>query len=175
MMGSVMGAVKVSSKRTKEFSVKWWFWILFTGIMLACCISVKFVGLFVVLLVGFMTVADLWNILGDVSRPVTDTLKHLMARGLCLIVLPTLLYVVFFYIHLRTLNKSGNGDGFYSSAFQSQLIGNSLHNASMPHQVAYGAIITLKNHRTGGGYLHSHFHLYPEGIGARQQQITTYS
>lgn len=73
------------------------------------------------------------------------------------------------------LNRSGNGDGFYSSAFQSQLIGNSLHNASMPRQVAYGAIVTLKNHRTGGGYLHSHYHLYPEGVGARQQQITTYT
>lgn len=69
------------------------------------------------------------------------------------------------------LNRSGNGDGFYSSAFQSQLIGNSLHNASMPRQVAYGAIVTLKNHRTGGGYLHSHYHLYPEGVGARQQQV----
>ncbi|RZF46220.1 hypothetical protein LSTR_LSTR017598, partial [Laodelphax striatellus] len=41
--------------------------------------------------------------------------------------------------------------------------------------VAYGAIVTLKNHRTGGGYLHSHWHLYPEGVGARQQQITTYT
>uniref|UniRef100_A0A1Y1KV29 Protein O-mannosyl-transferase 2 n=1 Tax=Photinus pyralis TaxID=7054 RepID=A0A1Y1KV29_PHOPY len=69
----------------------------------------------------------------------------------------------------------GNGDGFYSSAFQSQLIGNSLHNASMPHLVAYGAVVTLKNHRTGGGYLHSHYHLYPDGIGAKQQQITTYT
>lgn len=38
-------------------------------------------------------------------------------------------------------------------------------------EVAYGAVISLKNHRTGGGYLHSHFHLYPEGIGARQQQV----
>ncbi|EZA46543.1 Protein O-mannosyl-transferase, partial [Ooceraea biroi] len=45
----------------------------------------------------------------------------------------------------------------------------------MPRQLAYGATITLKNHRTGGGYLHSHWHLYPEGVGARQQQITTYS
>lgn len=41
----------------------------------------------------------------------------------------------------------------------------------MPRQLAYGATITLKNHRTGGGYLHSHWHLYPEGIGARQQQV----
>ncbi|XP_057652343.1 protein O-mannosyl-transferase 2 [Diorhabda carinulata] len=175
MMGSFMGAVKVSSSKTKEFSLKWWFWLIFTGTMLACCISVKFVGLFVVLLVGLMTVSDLWNILGDLSKSVSHTLKNLLARALCLIVLPVLLYITFFYIHLRVLNRSGNGDGFYSSAFQSQLIGNSLHNASMPHQVAYGAIITIKNHRTGGGYLHSHFHLYPEGIGARQQQITTYT
>ncbi|CAG9813205.1 unnamed protein product [Phaedon cochleariae] len=175
MIGSFMGAVKVSSKRIQEFSVQWWVWLTFTGTMLSCCISVKFVGLFVVLLVGLMTVADLWNILGDLSKPVTHTLKNILARGLCLIVLPMVLYIIFFYIHLRVLNRSGNGDGFYSSAFQSQLIGNSLHNASMPYQVAYGAVVTMKNHRTGGGYLHSHFHLYPEGVGARQQQITTYT
>uniref|UniRef100_A0A6P7H1P1 Protein O-mannosyl-transferase 2 n=1 Tax=Diabrotica virgifera virgifera TaxID=50390 RepID=A0A6P7H1P1_DIAVI len=175
MMGSFMGAVKVSSQKTEEFSPKWWFWLTFTGTMLACCISVKFVGLFVVLLVGLMTISDLWRILGDMGKPVSHTLKNLVARALCLILLPIILYITFFYIHLRVLNRSGNGDGFYSSAFQSQLIGNSLHNASMPHQVAYGAIITLKNHRTGGGYLHSHFHLYPEGVGARQQQITTYT
>ncbi|XP_973439.1 protein O-mannosyl-transferase 2 [Tribolium castaneum] len=175
IMGSVLGAVKVSSPRIKEFTATWWFWLVFTGTMLACCISVKFVGLFVVLLVGLMTIADLWSILGDMSRPVMDTVKHLVSRGICLIVWPILLYITFFYIHLSVLNRSGNGDGFYSSAFQSQLIGNSLHNASMPRQVAYGAIITLKNHRTGGGYLHSHYHLYPENVGARQQQITTYT
>lgn len=28
--------------------------------------------------------------------------------------------------------NSGPGDGFFSSAFQSRLIGNNLHNASMP-------------------------------------------
>jgi dolichyl-phosphate-mannose--protein O-mannosyl transferase len=39
-------------------------------------------------------------------------------------------------------------------------------------EVAYGAVITLKNHRTGGSYLHSHWHLYPEGMGARQQQVS---
>lgn len=82
----------------------------------------------------------------------------------------TIIFVIILYIDFF-LNFSGNGDGFYSSAFQSQLIGNSLHNASMPRLVAYGAIVTLKNHRTGGGYLHSHYHLYPEGVGARQQQV----
>ncbi|XP_046615622.1 protein O-mannosyl-transferase 2 isoform X9 [Neodiprion virginianus] len=110
-----------------------------------------------------------------IGMRVMNAVKHLLARTLCLIVLPVIVYVLFFYIHLVVLNKSGNGDGFYSSGFQSQLEGNSLHNATMPRHLAYGAIITLKNHRTGGGYLHSHWHLYPEGMGARQQQITTYS
>lgn len=45
----------------------------------------------------------------------------------------------------------------------------------MPQVVAYGAVISLKNVKTGGGYLHSHWHLYPEGVGARQQQVTGYS
>ncbi|XP_030754503.1 protein O-mannosyl-transferase 2 isoform X2 [Sitophilus oryzae] len=174
MMGAILGAVKVSYN-TEDFSVKWWTWLIFTGIMLACCMSVKFVGLFVVLLVGLVTIADLWNCLGDMTRPVADTIKHFFARAFSLIILPICLYTIFFYIHLKVLNRSGSGDGFYSSAFQSQLIGNSLYNASMPYQVAYGAVVTLKNHRTGGGYLHSHFHLYPEGMGARQQQITTYT
>ncbi|KAF7269385.1 hypothetical protein GWI33_017588 [Rhynchophorus ferrugineus] len=175
MVGSILGAIKVSYCSSKEFSRGWWAWLVFTGTMLACCISVKFVGLFVVILVGLITIADLWNCLGDLSRPVADTVRNFFARALCLIILPICLYTTFFYIHLKVLNRSGSGDGFYSSAFQSQLVGNSLYNASMPYQVAYGAIVTLKNHRTGGGYLHSHFHLYPEGIGARQQQITTYT
>ena len=38
-------------------------------------------------------------------------------------------------------------------------------------EVAYGSMVTLKNYRAGGAYLHSHWHLYPEGVGARQQQV----
>lgn len=102
-------------------------------------------------------------------------MKHFLARVLCLIILPIIVYVSFFWCHLTVLNRSGSGDGFYSSAFQSTLEGNSLYNASMPQYVAYGASLTIKNHRTGGAYLHSHWHLYPEGVGARQQQVTTYS
>merc|ERR1711884_266548 len=109
------------------------------------------------------------------SKDFFHFLKHFTARALCLIVVPILLYVGIFYIHLTVLSKSGTGDGFYSSLFQSSLEGNRLYNASMPREVAYGASVSLKNHRTGGAYLHSHFHLYPEGMGAKQQQVTTYA
>lgn len=38
--------------------------------------------------------------------------------------------------------------------------------------LAYGSVVTMKNLRMAGGYLHSHWHLYPEGVGARQQQVS---
>lgn len=174
-MSATWGMARVGSLKDQAFTKTWWGWLSFTGISLACTMGVKFVGLFVVLLVGLFTISELWRELGDLSQPVTNVGKHLLARILCLIILPIILYMVFFFIHLIVLNKSGSGDGFYSSEFQSLLQGNSLHNASMPRELSYGATITLKNHRTGGGYLHSHWHLYPEGVGARQQQITTYS
>lgn len=72
--GSVMGMVKVKGNRKKSFSLKWWLWLIFTGIMLAGAVSVKFVGLFVILLVGIFTVVELWEIFGDLSLPVVSCL-----------------------------------------------------------------------------------------------------
>ncbi|XP_063853817.1 protein O-mannosyl-transferase 2-like isoform X3 [Scylla paramamosain] len=175
IMGSVVGMVKFHAQRERAFSGSWWGWLAFTGFMLSGSVSTKFVGLFVVVFVGLHTIATLWDLYGDLRNPLSLVAKHFLSRALGLILLPIILYCAYFYIHLTILCKSGNGDGFYSSAFQSQLEGNSLYNASMPLELAYGAEITLKNARTGGGYLHSHIHLYPEGVGARQQQITTYS
>jgi len=159
----------------KPFTGRWWTWLVITGIALAGSISVKFVGLFVVLYVGLFTIGQLWQILGDKTAPLFYTVKHFAARAACLIALPIALYVAIFYVHLGVLSRTGNGDGFFSSLFQTTLEGNRLQNATVPAEVAYGAVITLKNHRTGGAYLHSHLHLYPEGIGSKQQQFTTYA
>ncbi|XP_032338328.1 protein O-mannosyl-transferase 2 isoform X2 [Camelus ferus] len=46
--------------------------------------------------------------------------------------------------------------------------------ALLTFDLAYGSVITVRNLRMAIGYLHSHRDLYPEGIGARQQQVTTY-
>lgn len=70
--GSAMGMVKIKNSRSESFSLKWWFWLVFTGTMLAGAISVKFVGLFVVFLVGLYTIVELWEILGDLSLPVVS-------------------------------------------------------------------------------------------------------
>ena len=170
-----MGSAKFNNCYKKAFTFKWWFWLGWTGVFLTCSISVKFVGIFVILLVGLRVVTELWQLLGDLANSIHLFLKHLFYRALGLIAFPILLYTFFFFIHLKVLSKTGSGDGFFSSAFQSQLEGNSLFNASMPKYIAFGSVITLKNNDIGGGYLHSHWHLYPEGVGARQQQVTAYT
>uniref|UniRef100_A0A8C9XHF3 Protein O-mannosyl-transferase 2 n=1 Tax=Sander lucioperca TaxID=283035 RepID=A0A8C9XHF3_SANLU len=174
LMFFIMAAVLSMVKFNHPFAASWWLWLVLTGANLAGALGVKFVGLFVILLVGLNTVWDLWRLLGDLSLSLVEIAKHFLARVVGLILLPLFLYVTIFAIHFVVLNKSGPGDGFFSSAFQSRLIGNNLHNASMPEYLAYGSTITVKNLRIAGGYLHSHWHLYPEGVGARQQQVTAY-
>uniref|UniRef100_A0A8C1P6J6 Protein O-mannosyl-transferase 2 n=1 Tax=Cyprinus carpio TaxID=7962 RepID=A0A8C1P6J6_CYPCA len=174
IMGSVLCMVRFNTQRLRPFSFSWWFWLLLTGVCLSGSLGVKFVGLFVILLVGINTAFDLWRLLGDLSLSLLDFGKHLLARVFGLIMLPLFLYTTIFAVHFIVLNRSGPGDGFFSSAFQSRLIGNNLHNASMPEYLAYGSVITVKNLRIAGGYLHSHWHLYPEGVGAHQQQVTAY-
>ncbi|KAL1790242.1 O-mannosyl-transferase 2 isoform X1 [Sigmodon hispidus] len=174
IMAAMLSMVKYNSCGNRPFSAPWWFWLSLTGISLAGALGVKFVGLFIILQVGLNTISDLWHLFGDLSLSLVTVGKHLTARILCLIVLPLVLYVTIFAVHVMVLNKSGPGDGFFSSAFQARLSGNSLHNASIPEHLAYGSVITVKNLRMAMGYLHSHRHLYPEGIGARQQQVTTY-
>ncbi|GAB1598221.1 protein O-mannosyl-transferase 2 isoform X1 [Argonauta hians] len=175
IMMSTYSILKFVSLRHKSFTPQWWFWLSNTGVFLAFSIGVKFVGLFVILLAGYTTAKDLWDILGDTSIQLSLFFRHFLARFLCLIVLPIFIYMFIFGAHFKILQNSGNGDGFYSSAFQSQLIGNKLYNVSMPENVAYGSVISLKQKRTGGAYLHSHHHLYPEEHPPRQQQVTTYS
>ncbi|XP_060790024.1 protein O-mannosyl-transferase 2 isoform X3 [Neoarius graeffei] len=174
IMGAVLSMVKFNRQRLRPFSWPWWLWLLLTGVNLAGSLGVKFVGLFVILLVGINTAWDLWKLLGDVHLPLVDFAKHLAARVFGLIMIPLFLYTTMFAVHFVILNRSGPGDGFFSSAFQSRLIGNNLHNATMPEYLAYGSVITVKNLRIAGGYLHSHWHLYPEGVGAQQQQVTAY-
>ncbi|XP_026864714.2 protein O-mannosyl-transferase 2 [Electrophorus electricus] len=174
IMGAVLSMVKFNQQRLRPFSWSWWLWLILTGVNLSGSLGVKFVGLFVILLVGIKTAWDLWKLLGDLHLSMVDFVKHLSARIFGLIMLPLFLYTTVFAIHFVILNRSGPGDGFFSSAFQSRLIGNNLHSATMPEYLAYGSIITVKNLRIAGGYLHSHWHLYPEGVGAHQQQVTAY-
>ena len=57
----------------RPFSAPWWFWLSLTGINLAGALGVKFVGLFIILQVGWNTAADLWHLFGDLSLSLVRT------------------------------------------------------------------------------------------------------
>jgi len=87
------------------FTPQWWTWLALTGVALGGAISVKFVGLFIILLVGLETIRQLWEILGDLSLPFSNVIRHFVARAVCLILLPMVMYVFIFWIHLQVLYK----------------------------------------------------------------------
>lgn len=156
--------------RSPPFTRSWIFSLAATGLCIGCVLSVKWVGLFSTALVGFHTIEDLWNLLGDLSLPKKKFLKHLSARVLFLISIPMSLYIFFFFLHFSILNRSGPGDANMSSLFQASLIGNEI--SKSPILVAYNSVLTLRNQEYGGALLHSHVQVYPSGSG--QQQVTGY-
>lgn len=46
---------------------------------------------------------------------------HLLARAVALLGIPVILYLLFFYVHLMLLYRSGPHDQIMSSAFQASL------------------------------------------------------
>ncbi|PWN92925.1 PMT-domain-containing protein [Acaromyces ingoldii] len=159
-----------NEERRRAFTSTWWSWLALTGFGLGCVVSVKWVGLFTIATVGVCVLVQLWSHLGDVRQPLSTIIRHFFARFLCLIIIPFSVYLWCFAVHLAVLNRSGDGDGFMSSAFQHTLKGHGMRDTYA--DVALGSTVTIRHLNTQGGYLHSHPHNYPTGSG--QQQITLY-
>ncbi|KAL1925389.1 uncharacterized protein VTP21DRAFT_272 [Calcarisporiella thermophila] len=158
------------NQRDRPFSPLWWFWLSMTGVCLGLTASCKWVGLFMIATIGLSTVKNLWDMWGDLRVSLTTFAKHFIARAICLIVIPALVYMSTFKVHFWVLKNSGDGDGFMTAEFQKTLAGNEAE--PVPLDIAYGSEIVLRHRNTQGGYLHSHSHLYPSG--SKQQQITLY-
>ncbi|CAO3651753.1 unnamed protein product [Cunninghamella echinulata] len=156
--------------KNRAFSFYWWFWLSMTGIGLGCTVSCKWVGLFIIATIGCSTISQLWKIWGNLQVTKTQFAQHFMARFICLIVVPIVIYISIFYLHFSLLPLSGPGDSHMSSHFQHSLKGHEIEDS--PEDIFYGSKVTIRHLGTNGGYLHSHLSTYPEG--SQQQQITLY-
>ena len=107
----------------EPFTEMWWTWLVLSGLSLGAVVSCKWVGLFAIATVGFSTIFQLWNLLGDLKVSPKLWMRHFVARALCLIAIPILFYMSMFQIHFMILGGSGDGDGFMSSEFQHTLGG----------------------------------------------------
>ncbi|XP_020776883.1 protein O-mannosyl-transferase 1 [Boleophthalmus pectinirostris] len=162
-----------------------WFsycWLLLSGASIAAAIGVKYMGLLSYLLLLAMVCVHTWKLIGDPSISHLSVCVHAVCRLVCLVVVPVLLYVFWFYIHLSLLHRSGPHDQLMSSAFQATLEGGlSRITQGQPLEVAYGSQVTLRSSASNPVpcWLHSHKANYPiryeNGRGSsHQQQVTCY-
>ncbi|KAI8991396.1 glycosyltransferase family 39 protein [Mycotypha africana] len=175
MLVTIYCYIRFRKLRHQSFSVSWWVWLIATGIFMACTVSVKMVGLFLVGMIGLSVVYDLWMLL-DIKHGLSmnQFMKHFYARAIGLIAVPTVVYLFWFYVHFAILNKSGPGDSFMTNRFQDTLKNNPLKMNAL--EVYYGDEITIK-HKDTQAFLHSHDLHYPlryeDGrISSKGQQVT---
>lgn len=152
------------------FSRVWWACLIATGVFLGLVLSCKWVGLFTLASVGIAVIVQLWYHLGDLRVPIPTLVRHFVARAVCLLVVPLVVYMSMFAIHFSVLTKAGQGDTFMSWAFRHTLEGNGMEDTYA--EVALGSTVRLQHYNTLGGYLHSHDHHYE--TGSHQQQVTLY-
>ena len=159
---SLFSYIRFHKQRSRPFSGVWWAWLFATGASLSCAISVKYVGAFSFLAVGSAVAIDLWDLLRLPRRHGYIKLStfgaHVVARLLCLVVVPFLLYLGCFYVHFAMLPYSGSGDSLMSPQFQQTLAGNPTSMEAVT--VYYHDVITVRNKETEA-FLHSSLDLYP--------------
>jgi dolichyl-phosphate-mannose-protein mannosyltransferase len=142
---------------------------------------------------------DVWVCVGGGGRLVQPRVAaHVAARTLCLIALPTAVYLASFAAHFAVLTRTGPGDSAMPSLFQAALIGSplatqppgppappavgaqrivrivtvqyaALIRGTVSTEVVFGSLVTLRNNGAGGALLHSHVQTYP--AGSKQQQV----
>ncbi|KAM5259377.1 protein O-mannosyl-transferase 1 isoform 3-T4 [Hipposideros larvatus] len=180
---AVLSYLKFSnSQKHRPFSLSWWLWLMLTGVACACAVGIKYMGAFTYLLVLGVAAVHTWHLIGDRTLSNVSVLCHMLSRTVALVVVPVVMYLLFFYVHLILLYRSGPHDQIMSSAFQASLEGGLARiTQGQPLEVAYGSQVTLKNAfgKPVPCWLHSHQHTYPmiyeNGRGSsHQQQVTCY-
>ncbi|KAM6170674.1 protein O-mannosyl-transferase 1 isoform 4-T4 [Rhynchocyon petersi] len=180
---SVLSYLKFSNlQKHSPFSRSWWFWLVLTGVACSCTVGIKYMGIFTYLLVLSIAAVHAWHLIGDQTLSNVSVFCHLLARAVALLVIPVVMYLLFFYVHLILLCRSGPHDQIMSSAFQASLEGGLARiTRGQPLEVAYGSQVTLRSvfGKPLPCWLHSHKNTYPmiyeNGRGSsHQQQVTCY-
>lgn len=194
-------------QKSKFISVSWILYGLLSAAFFTFAVSVKYVGFYSFCLAFIITCRYLWQLLpnksisgeyrrqqssfisqviGDIAvsqKYVSDVqiILQTIARWLIFTVIPVVIYLTIFYIHLNILHKAGPHDSVMTSAFQASLDGGLASiTKGQPLNVVHGSQITLRHTHGRTCWLHSHNHVYPVKYpdkrgSSHQQQVTCYS
>ena len=159
-----------NDSHTPYFSFWWFFWLLLTGISIGITLSIKWVGLFTMSVVGFHTGLDLWKLLDrNITISKIRWSFHFIFRFIFLVLVPFGIYVCFFVLHFHMLKKQRDEVSAFSPHYQASSFESSTLRENIEY-VAYGSDLRLAVVSYPSMYLHSHVARYPKG--SKQQQIT---
>jgi dolichyl-phosphate-mannose--protein O-mannosyl transferase len=115
-------------QKEKSFSKKWFICLALTGISFGLAISIKWTGLAAIGIIGivlffkiFSARTTKWLSPNNNSAGKITKLKEAIVSALVISAIGFLVYLVPFYAHFDLLDKSGPGDAFMSTEFQSEL------------------------------------------------------
>ncbi|GLG97859.1 Protein O-mannosyltransferase 1 [Gryllus bimaculatus] len=173
--------LKFRRYHTNPFCFQWWLWLTLGSVSLTFALCVKYVGFFSCCLGLAIVGRDYWRMLGDRKRTDSALCFHLFVRSFVTMIVPFVVYVGIFYLHLTVLYKAGPHDSVMTSAFQASLEGGLASiTRGQPLEVAHGSQVTLRHTHGRTCWLHSHTHVYPirypdKRGSSHQQQVTCYS
>ncbi|XP_017492866.1 PREDICTED: protein O-mannosyltransferase 1-like, partial [Rhagoletis zephyria] len=169
------------ARKRPTFSGGWSALMATSGLLLACGVCVKYIGIFTLLQVQMMAFADVYLKIADKTIRTLHLWLEFLLHLVAFILLPLLVYCLVFYVHLSILVRAGPHDNIMTSAFQASLDGGLASIIKgQPRDIAHGSQITLRNTHGRTCWLHSHQALYPirypdKRGSSHQQQVTCYS
>ncbi|XP_071821442.1 protein O-mannosyl-transferase 1-like isoform X2 [Apostichopus japonicus] len=181
LLAMIYSLLKFLKYFKRPFSLYGSAWATVLSLSITASLSVKYSGLFSVLLVSLVLLFYSWRMIIDKTIPLIQVAVRLLGYALFFVVLPVVLYCLIFWLHLSLLWKSGTHDEMMSSSFQATLEGGLARiTEGQPRRIAYSSQITLRHTHGTPCWLHSHSDPYPvrysdnRGSSA-QQQVTCYS
>ncbi|KAF9954767.1 hypothetical protein BGZ72_004313 [Mortierella alpina] len=114
---------------------------------------VKWVGLFTLVTIGLCLFKYLQESRKHLYLSMRDFSRQLLALCICLIILPSALYVGLFVIDFNMLSSSGQGDSWVSPQFRMTLKGHDVQ--PVMADIAWKSKIHLRHANTNGGWVHS--------------------
>lgn len=156
-------------------SITWLINLLLASLFLSLGVCVKFTGIYTLILGVVLVLYDFWWIIPDQSIKMMKLVAEGAIYIFAFIVLPIIIYLSVFYVHLSWLTKAGPHDNVLTSAFQASLEGGLASiTKGQPLEIVHGSQVTLRHTHGRTCWLHSHPQVYPvkysDSRGSSHQQ-----
>lgn len=152
-----------------------------SAVFFTFAVCVKYAAFYSCCLGIWLSGRHLWRMLSNRSISNSSIVVHVASQLILFTVIPVIIYVGVFWVHLNVLSKAGPHDSAMTSAFQASLEGGLASiTKGQPLNVAHGSQITLRHTHGRTCWLHSHDAVYPVRYpdkrgSSHQQQVTCYS